>query len=43
MYDDLKTHAQELSTPLYGLNNDQALVVNDGQVELIGGGDKIII
>lgn len=42
MYDSLQLHAQELSAPLYALDNDQALVVDWEKVELIGGGDEVI-
>lgn len=42
MYDSLHTHAQELSAPLYALNNDQALVIDNDTVELIGGGDEVV-
>lgn len=42
MYDALKTHAQDIDAPLYGLNNDQALVIDGDKVELIGGGEEVI-
>ena len=42
MFDSLKTHAQSIDTPLYALTNDQALVIYDNQVELIGGDDEVI-
>jgi peptidase E len=36
MYDSLNQHTQELSSPLYALDNDQALVVDGDRIELIG-------
>ena len=42
MFDSLKTHAQSIDTPLYALTNDQALVIHDDQIELIGGGEEVI-
>lgn len=43
MYDSLKTQAQSAGISLYALNNDQALVVHNGQIELLGGGEKILL
>lgn len=43
MYDSLKTQVQNASISLYALNNDQALVVHDGQIELLGGGETIML
>lgn len=43
MYDILNIHVQTINAPLYALNNDQALVIHDGQVELIGGWEEVII
>lgn len=42
MYDSLHINSQSINTPLYALNNDQALVIHDGLIELIGGGEEII-
>jgi hypothetical protein len=42
MYDALKIQTQELSAPLYALDNDQALVIHDDQIELIGGGEEVV-
>jgi len=42
MYSSLNIHSQNINAPLYALNNDQALVIHGNQIELIGGGEKII-
>ena len=42
MFPSLHTQSQQLSAPLYALNNDQALVIDDGHVTLIGGGDEVV-
>lgn len=39
----LREKARDLSAPLRVLNDQQALVVKDGQVQLIGGGDEMIL
>jgi len=42
VHDGLMIQAKELPTPLYALDNDQALVVDGEKVELIGGGSENI-
>jgi hypothetical protein len=42
MHDALTIHSQNIDAPLYALNNDQALVIYNDQVELIGGGEEVI-
>lgn len=42
MEDSLSIYAQNINAPLYALNNDQALVIDDTKIELIGGGEQVI-
>ena len=39
----LKEKSKELQLPLRVLNDDQAVMVKDGEVQLIGGGDEIVL
>ncbi len=39
----LQIHAKNINAPLYALDNDQALVVHDDTIELIGGGELVTI
>ena len=41
MFPSLHTQSQQLSAPLYALNNDQALVIDGEKIELIGGGEEV--
>ena len=43
MHDGLMIQAKQLPAPLYALDNDQALVVDGEKVELIGGGEEVIL
>ena len=43
MLTGLHSHAKEIDLPLYALDNDQALVIHDEKIELIGGGELITI
>ena len=43
MLEMLKDNVKGLQYPLHIINDDQAIIVKDGKVELIGGGDEIIL
>jgi len=43
MLESLKERARDLPIPMRVLNDKQAVVVKDGEAQLIGGGDDIIL
>lgn len=43
MQEMLKEKAKGLQCPMRVLNDDQAILVRDGEVQLLGGGDEIIM
>ena len=43
MLEMLKEKANDLQYPMRVLNDDQAILVRDGEVQLLGGGDEIIL
>ena len=43
MLDALKEKSKDLQFPLHVLNDEQAVLVKDGEVQLIGGGDELIL
>ena len=43
MLKTLKEKANDLQYPMRVLNDDQAILVRDGEVQLLGGGDEIIL
>ena len=43
MLETLKEKSKDLQLPLRVLNDDQAVLVKDGEVQLIGGGDEIVL
>ena len=43
MLETLKEKVNDLQYPMRVLNDDQAILVQDGEVQLLGGGDEIIL
>lgn len=43
MLETLKEKADDLQYPMRVLNDDQAILVQDGEVQLLGGGDEIVL
>jgi peptidase E len=43
IFKTLKDKAKDLQYPLHVLNDNQAIIVENGKVKSIGGGDEIIL